>query len=181
MLRRRSISCNRSGGATDGDVSDESDDNTGGGGESVVYRDASGEPYRASQSGEITKRAPGTRDVNGIGGVVQGTVGSEEETSLRPPFGDRENVRSRDMRDVYAPFPMSIFSQNLRQSPQRKRQGRKVTVDLLKARDLPMTGTQYRPSAICCISLVHLGKVSNKSVNADVSAHYKIDHNQGVH
>lgn len=177
MLRRRSISSNRSGGATDGDVSDESDDTTGGGGESMVYRAASGEPYRASQSGEITKRAPGTRGVNGIGGIVQGMVGSEER-SLRPP---RENALSRDMRDVYAPNPMSIFSPNLWQSPQGKRQEGKVTVDLLKARDLPMTSTQYRPSAICCISLVHLGKVSNKSVNADVSAHYKIDHNQGVH
>jgi hypothetical protein len=53
----------------------------------------------------------------------------------------------------------------------------RVYVQVVQARDLPVLG-KYEPCAMCCVSVVHIGKHSTSKT--DVSAHYTIDHDHGV-
>ena len=50
-------------------------------------------------------------------------------------------------------------------------------MQVVQARDLPVLG-KYEPCAMCCVSVVHIGKHSTSKT--DVSAHYTIDHDHGV-
>ena len=50
----------------------------------------------------------------------------------------------------------------------------RVYVEVLQARGLPDTGS-YKPCALCCVSLIHLGNTT-----MDLSAHYDVDHAYGV-
>jgi len=162
----RNASRRRSGGAADGDVSDESDD----------YKPPSNSQNTGRGDGFDPQSARERFETEFNDKPVPRRNGSVDEHRYKsnghhsPPADDKDQIPGLDFSKLvdssgqpqprHARAPLSI------------RRWR-VCVEVLQARNLPETGS-YEPCAMCCMSLIHL-----ESTTID-SAHYDVDHAYGV-